>query len=509
MRRNILLFVLMLIFYAYVLPRWADWSQNSRLDLVLALVDDRTITIDRYIDNTGDYAIYQGHAYSDKAPGPVMMSITWYQLARPILDSPFITSNLTKIAQKPALAETLRSDGNGTGATRVRFAVIQYILSICTIAIPSALLILLFDNILRFIGLSNRLALICTLAYGLGTPAAIYAGNLYAHQLVAVLLFGAFWLAWMTSRDDRQAIPARALLSGLLLSWAAISEYPAVLAAAAVALYTLYKQGQRWLLFAAAGGLLPIVLMVVHNLVAFSTPWPISYAYSAYWGQQFHSGMMSMTYPQPKALWGLAFGLYRGLFIRAPWLLLALPGYVIWWRSGRLRAEWWLCLTVPLSLYLPYSSSEFLWWGGNAAGPRYLVGMLPFLALPAAWYIHVRFERLWERAIALGLIGLSIMAVWIEGLAGQAFPPEQYKQPWLEYIFPAWAKGDIARNLGMFFGLKGWLSLLPLIVTAVGLIWIANRTSAESIRAQAYHTALEAHELDSATASATARPAEH
>ena len=39
MRRTALIFLLLLACYAYVLPRWADWNQNSRLNLVVALVD--------------------------------------------------------------------------------------------------------------------------------------------------------------------------------------------------------------------------------------------------------------------------------------------------------------------------------------------------------------------------------------------------------------------------------------------------------------------------------------
>src|SRR4051812_39759888 len=43
------------------------WNENSRYDLVVALVDHHTTRIDPYISNTGDRAFYHGHYYSDKA----------------------------------------------------------------------------------------------------------------------------------------------------------------------------------------------------------------------------------------------------------------------------------------------------------------------------------------------------------------------------------------------------------------------------------------------------------
>ena len=43
---ELILFLFLLFSYAYILPRWADWSQNSRLDLTLAIVDSGKLSID-------------------------------------------------------------------------------------------------------------------------------------------------------------------------------------------------------------------------------------------------------------------------------------------------------------------------------------------------------------------------------------------------------------------------------------------------------------------------------
>lgn len=467
--RQILLFVLALGCYAYVLPRWSDWSQNSRLDLVLALVDDGTVAIDRHVANTGDYAIYKGHAYSDKAPGTAFMAVPWYWALRPLLRHPLLDAQLARISQGPALTDTLWEEGTGLRADKLRFALTQYALTMLAVALPAALLLPVFYRALLHLGAGPAPALAGAVGYGLGSTAAVYAANLYGHQLVAALLFGGFWVAWSAPAAPHGRLPAHGLLCGLLLGWAAIGEFPAVCPAAIIGFYALYRRRWPWAAPLALGCALPLGLMVAHNLVAFQSLLPIGYAYSAHWGEQFNSGMMGITYPRPEALWGLTFGPYRGLFVRAPWLLLALPGYLAWWRSGRLRAEWWVALLVPLTIYIVYSSSAQLWWGGFTAGPRYLVPALPFLAMPAVWWLAVGFKHRPARAVALLLVGLSVAATWAEALAGQLFPPESIRAPWQEYVWPAWAAGDIARNLGMAVGLRGPLSVLPLLLFATAL----------------------------------------
>jgi hypothetical protein len=61
----VLLFITLLVGYTYTPPRWQDWNQNSRFDLTMAIVDQGTFRIDDYVSNTGDYALVDGHAYSD------------------------------------------------------------------------------------------------------------------------------------------------------------------------------------------------------------------------------------------------------------------------------------------------------------------------------------------------------------------------------------------------------------------------------------------------------------
>ncbi|ACL23745.1 conserved hypothetical protein [Chloroflexus aggregans DSM 9485] len=492
MRRLWLIIGLLFCCYAYILPRWSDWNQNSRLNLVLALVDDGTPRIDRYVANTGDYALYRGHTYSDKPPGLSFLGIPIYAAIRPLLDAPPVQAQFERLGSR--FADTFRADGSGLQTDKVRFALVQYLLTLVVVALPAALCGGLFFWVLQRMGIDSVPASIGALGYGLATSAAPYAGNFYAHQLVAVLLFTAFVLAWLPSEQlpltsvpqqpppdhvTRSGQPAlqrdmiRGVIVGLLLGWAVISEYPAAPAAAIIGFYALYRRGRRWLPAMMLGGILPIGLLIGYDLAAFGTPWSIGYAYSALWQEQHHTGFMSLTMPQWEAIWGLTFSEFRGLFFRAPWLLLALPAYWIGWRWRDRRAEWLVLLLVPLAFLLFYGSS-IMWWGGFAAGPRYIVPLIPFLALPASLLIGYGWHLIGLRVSALGLIGISFVLVWMEATAGQLFPSDAVRATWREYVIPAWQQGDIARNAGMVFNLSGPISLLPLlgmVITAVIVLW--------------------------------------
>lgn len=470
MRRFWLIVFLLFFSYAYVLPRWSDWNQNSRLNLVLALVDDGTPKIDRYVANTGDYALYNDHAYTDKPPGLSFLGIPIYAAIRPLLDAPPVQAQFERIGGR--FEETLNPDGSGLRADKIRFALVQYLLTLVVVAFPAALFGGLFFMVLQRLGVAPAPASIGALGYGLATSAAPYAGNFYAHQLVAVLLFTAFILAW--SPPARWSPWASGVLVGLLLGWAVISEYPAAPAAAMIGLYALYRRGWRWLPAMATGGALPGALLIGYDLAAFGTPWPIGYAYSALWQEQHHTGFMSLTAPQWEAIWGLTFSEFRGLFFRAPWLLLALPAYWIGWRRREQRAEWWVLALVPLAFLLFYGSS-IMWWGGFAAGPRYIVPLIPFLALPAALLIGHCWERIGWRIGALGLLSVSWILIWMEATATQLFPSDTIRATWREYVIPAWQQGNIARNAGMVLQLEGAASLLPLLAGLVAGIIIVLR----------------------------------
>jgi len=480
-RSQIALFGLLLICYTYVFPRWADPNQNSRLDMVVAVVEDGTFQIDKYVENTVDYAKVGEHYYSDKAPGTAFLGIPLYAGLKVFLDLPVVDRLTERLANSEAFKSTLRAEGTGVLKQKVRFALAQVVLTFIISVLPSAFLgVLLYRLLARFTSsVWARLGVV--LGYGLLTPAFAYAGAFYGHQLSAALLFGAFYLAFV-----RPAPLSRGALIGigLLLGYSVLTEYPSLLVAGILYLYTLYRlhrerHWQRIGWVTITGALIAAGLMV-YNTMVFGGPLTLGYSNSELWVNQHHTGFMSLTMPHWEAAWGITFGVFRGLFVLSPLLLLSLPGFGLWWRSREHRPEFWVATTSVFSFFL-FNTSSGMWWGGYAIGPRYLLPMLPFMALPIVFVFREWGGRLWLRALAAVLALLSLTATWGLTLAEQAFPPDTLRNPLVEYAWPNWLAGNIARNLGTILGFPGVLSLLPLAIMLMVIVagwWRLSRVGA-------------------------------
>lgn len=76
---------------------------------------------------------------------------------------------------------------------------------------------------------------------------------------------------------------------------------------------------------------------------------------------------------------GLLVSPNRGLFVFVPWTVLSVWGAVRLWREAAFGWERWL-LAGAVLIYLLYAKLE-RWYGGYTFGPRYLVELLPVLAL--------------------------------------------------------------------------------------------------------------------------------
>src|ERR1700726_4564363 len=123
------------------------WNQNSRFDVLRAIVERHTLQIDAYHENTGDKAHFQGHYYSDKAPGLVFLAVPFAQASR----------------------VTMRVVGVDPNSPRGEFA-LSYIVTACAVALPAALAgICLFFLALRF-GADVTGATFGSIVLSIGTP---------------------------------------------------------------------------------------------------------------------------------------------------------------------------------------------------------------------------------------------------------------------------------------------------------------------------------------------------
>lgn len=85
----------------------------------------------------------------------------------------------------------------------------------------------------------------------------------------------------------------------------------------------------------------------------------------------------------PGGLEALLFDQEFGLLVVAPLFVLALPGAYFLLREARLRQAW--ALLAPIGVVLATAATWRMWWGGWTPPARFLVPVVPALALLVGW----------------------------------------------------------------------------------------------------------------------------
>ncbi|MEZ4669056.1 MAG: hypothetical protein R3E39_14210 [Anaerolineae bacterium] len=501
---SVTLFLILLVSYGYFMPKWADWGANSRADLVYAFGDKGILYIDDYHTNTGDKACYPkdaftpeegnpaggscaGHFYTDKSLGPSLLAYPFYIVFKGIAALPPVERFIASGSGLGSMSDTLSEDGQGIRPQATyEFMALTFITFFAS-AIPSAFLgVVLFWMAVRFAN-KDSYAFSLALAYGLGTMAFPYSNALYQHQLAAFGAFVGFFLLW-------RIIYEKANLNwlwvvGVLFSFAAITEYPVVPALAIIFLWAVVKIPNRLALYRVIVAAIPLmILFALFNYATFNSFLPVGYNYSTNWQGEHQTGFLSLQLPSGDnllRLYGLTFSPIRGIFLTSPFLLLALWGFALMWRERREQRSTLITITLFVAFFFFYNSSSVMWWGGFTIGPRYLIPMLPFFCLPIIFSLNHLLNKVWGRILTGILMALSLLSVWGMTIAGQSWPaviewPLTFQQmnassTLFDFSLPLLSQGNIARNYGMIAGLPGFLSLLPLLITLLAILFIIPR----------------------------------
>jgi hypothetical protein len=422
-RRHLLVFALVLFAYGFF-QQQPVWNEYSRYDLVRAIVEQGTIQIDSFHQNTGDKAFYDGHWYSDKPPGSALLGVPIYGLL-------VLTSWLTG-AGTPGEVEAVGALAFGESG------------------VTTALLVVL---LVRFLGpvVGERWALTVGLAYGLGSMAFPFATMFFGHAASAAALFGSFYLLHGLRAGTNQRL---ALAAGFLAGWAVLTEIPTVLGVAALLVYALSISRGAALRFIAGG--LPVALVLfAYNWLAFDNPFSLGYQHATIFGEQNAQGIVSIVWPKLETAGELLFS-ERGLLRLAPWLALA-PLGLLALRRPQLRFEVVL-FAVICAAFLTYNSGALNPFGGWTPGPRYLLPALPF----AAVLVGLVPARL--RVVALPLM-LAAAAIFLVATTTMPNAPESYDDPLLELWLPRFTTGWFAETAAWLrWGVPGFAALAVLLL---------------------------------------------
>lgn len=425
-------FLILLASYAFF---WhaRDWNASSRMMLTYALVDRGTVCINGLEDHTRDRARIADRYYSDKLPGFSLLAAPVYLAAKAGLGLPAHPLNR-----------------KGVGFTHWAS---DYWIAVGTSGLLSALCGALLTLISADLGCGPRRASLVGLAYGLATPAYVYATMSYGHQATAFFLLAAFAAIERSRRSSSPMILSVA--AGFCVAAGPVVELQTAPASLVIAAYFLSsivarKIPPRAILGFAIGGAAPSLALLIYNVAAFGSPFDMGYFHEDL--DQFkevHSATNPLGLRGPA--WGRAGDLlwreHRGLLVYAPILLLAPLGWVV--LVARRRWAFFLVSLATCAALFLVNLSYPEWTGGWATGPRLLVPLLPFAMLPVAAALAVGRRAVTTLAVALAIVG-AVEMLMFQGLGGRIPPaPEPptidspYARPLREVVLPMWRGGPL------------------------------------------------------------------
>lgn len=440
--------------FAYFIPA-ATWNPVSHFDLTRAIVEQRTLSIDAYADNTGDRALSGGHWYTEKAPMPSLLAVPAYAVVHASHVLRGLSPEYEVFSRNDIPAQRLVVNGP--------FQRSLYVCSLSTAGAGTALLAVVLFFMLRR-RFSPQGALVGSASVVLGTPILPYATSFYGHAIAGALLGVA--LSLLLSRPRQEASRVSMIVAGACLVLASGCEYLAAIPGLVIFLFwitALPRQNMlRGFVGVAAGALLPTLVIGWYHWKCFGAPWRTGYAFVVRpeFMRGHASGLMGLHLPTLEGMGGLLFGPRRGLLLLAPFTAFAIVfGAVHALRGRDVAARAGFIAFVALLLA---NAGYYMWWGGAAAGPRHVVPALAFLSFGAA--------RAWDskaRWIVLTLVVISV--VNLVSLTAVGLEAPDRGNVLVDYVYRRLAHGEIASlsgasNMGIRLGLIRGGTLGPILV---------------------------------------------
>ncbi len=373
-KKEIMIFITFFIVYSFFV-HWVGWVENSQFDLTRSIVEEGRFEIDSYANNTGDRAVYGEHYYSNKVPGVSFLSVPIYVGWKLIYNSIILNSFMENSRINNYIINTFSGVPIVTYINPGFFVLTSMILvTIFTSSLFSALTVVLIYKISRYFTRNEKHRLLITIIYGLGTLAFPYATVFYTHATGTFFAFLAFYLLFKIKKEkieDNKYL----FLAGLSIGFAVVSDYSVTLIFLGLLLLTNSFRRYKLFLF-ILGSLVGIIPLLLYNFFIFGNPLELTINYS---DSNIFPPITQVTLPNLYIILRLLVFPYRGLFFYYPILALSLVGLFYMYKKYKTES---LFISFIFISFLIAFSMLFVWWGGTAFGPRYLLPVIPFLMIP-------------------------------------------------------------------------------------------------------------------------------
>ncbi|RVU41465.1 hypothetical protein EA187_18500 [Lujinxingia sediminis] len=432
-------------------------NERTRIYLTWAMLHEGTLAIDVPMERFGrvfDLAAFEGHYYTDKAPGLSFLALPVYAIAMLF------------------------------GAGEWAFESLLMLFRLGVMLPLAALGMVALRGILKRLQVSEGSIELATVAWMLGSAAFHYSGAFFGHHAVAVALLVALWQ--LERARERVAGGVSELRGGVLAAFGAglaagvagLIEFQAGVACVLLAAYVVLEPGlRRWPVWVGfgLGALGPLLLLLAYNNAAFGGPLELSYHHlvNDHLSDLHTQGVGGVTLPKWEYFEGIVLSMHRGLLPSSPWVLLAIPGaYLLYQRRPALS----LLLSAVVLAYLAVVSSANMWFAGWGFGPRLLVPSLGAWAVLAAVGLEGCRRHFWAALLALGLIVWGVVYTQLGAATMPELPP-YFTNPLPDIVLPLLGAGYVSENaLSLGLGSASPWTLLPLVVGVLALLaWATTR----------------------------------
>jgi hypothetical protein len=461
-----------------VVVHTAGWAQLAHFSQVRAFADGQA-EIDRWHWETGDKAWIDGHFYSVKSPGVAALTTPAYlaieeagglELSREAAANAGRSSDPRWVPNDRYPYPSYGFDYDRAQRVQQRVednTLVLWMLTLIAAVVPSVALLFgvrrLADRLEPGYGTAAAITL------GLATLLFIFAAEFFSHAISTALGFAAF----MVLVAERRRAPSLALVAaaGLLAGIGVSFEFQVGLVGVVLFFYAALRAAvprvRRAGAFAVAavGGAIPALAF---NAWALGSPLRLAYSDAvAVIGRSGHAalglnddGFFGISAPNLDSAVELLLG-GRGVLVLTPVLAVAAIGVVLMWRRGYRGEAGVVAATV--GAYLLYNAGYWQPFGGGTPGPRFLVPILPFLALGLAF----TYRRLPALTLALAIPS----GFWMI-LAGFTYPliGEQGTGLWIDMLNDGTLEHTLLTVVGVH---NSWVALLPVLVAIAAAIGFA------------------------------------
>ena len=482
-----------------VTPAGSSMS-DSVLRAAIRLVDDHTWTLSdepdpRVVFQTEafDISVHGGRVYSGVAPGASAVAAPFYAALKPLLAC--FGGGVVANRRFLGYYERNRREMGRPATGRLKDVYLMQILLAWLVAAPLlAALVARLQARLVAHGLARAHATAIGLTVGLGSM-ALYYSSTYSHSALAYVLA---WHAvlWLPPAPGASG-PGRGecLAAGALLGAATGIDYGCGLLVLLTLAFLLppLPATARALVVAPLVALLG--LTALYHEAAFGSPFLTAYHFRFWFTPELlarrgldvsafqYNPALGLRAPSADVMFRLCFGLFKGLFVYSPVLLLGLYGHLRGLRRPGCRRVHLFSLAVFLG-YLALNSTfaggasayGSLLWGGLSEywGPRHLYGTVPFLAVGLAGldWRRVAVRRL-TGTLLLVSCGLNVLGAMFGDVAmfAYAFGPEM-RSPLAFVLKRLWLGGPRVPLLDVYDVARPvqWSALLALM-TVTAVVW--------------------------------------